>query len=90
MPFRLILLAITISFAAAAADRQPNVIVLLADDLGYGELSCQGNAQINPLSPPSPVFANLRRSPILRSPILRSPSYEGQAELRRASRAMKV
>jgi len=26
--------------------RQPNVIVLLADDLGYGELGCQGNSQI--------------------------------------------
>tara|TARA_R110002095_G_scaffold1432_3_gene7379 strand:+ start:16335 stop:17702 length:1368 start_codon:yes stop_codon:yes gene_type:complete len=28
-----------------AAD-QPNIIVLLADDLGYGELGCQGNPQI--------------------------------------------
>lgn len=29
-----------------AADRQPNVVVLLADDLGYGELGCQGNSEI--------------------------------------------
>ncbi len=28
-----------------AAD-QPNIIILLADDLGYGELGCQGNNQI--------------------------------------------
>jgi hypothetical protein len=27
-----------------AAERQPNIVVLFADDLGYGELSCQGNA----------------------------------------------
>ncbi|MEM9643734.1 MAG: sulfatase-like hydrolase/transferase [Planctomycetota bacterium] len=26
--------------------RQPNVVVFLADDLGYGELGCQGNLQI--------------------------------------------
>ena len=35
----------TITFADAAA-RQPNVVVLFADDLGYGELSCQGNPEI--------------------------------------------
>lgn len=29
-----------------AAPRSPNVVLLLADDLGYGELSCQGNPQI--------------------------------------------
>ena len=28
------------------ASRMPNVVVLLADDLGYGELGCQGNHQI--------------------------------------------
>ena len=33
-------------FAAAAADGQPNIIVLFADDLGYGELGCQGNDEI--------------------------------------------
>lgn len=29
-----------------ARDFQPNIVVLLADDLGYGELGCQGNSQI--------------------------------------------
>ncbi|MGI9474634.1 MAG: sulfatase [Rubripirellula sp.] len=31
---------------AAAKVGQPNIIVLFADDLGYGELSCQGNPEI--------------------------------------------
>ncbi len=31
---------------AAALDRQPNIVLLVADDLGYGELGCQGNQQI--------------------------------------------
>jgi arylsulfatase A-like enzyme len=33
---------------AAAAERsgKPNVLILLADDLGYGELGCQGNSEI--------------------------------------------
>ena len=29
-----------------AAERQPNIVVLFADDLGYGELGCQGNPEI--------------------------------------------
>jgi len=32
--------------AHAASKAQPNIIVLLADDLGYGELGCQGNLEI--------------------------------------------
>lgn len=29
-----------------ASAQQPNIVVLFADDLGYGELSCQGNTDI--------------------------------------------
>src|SRR5437879_6777180 len=34
------------AFTSSAAERKPNILVLVADDLGYGELSCQGNPQI--------------------------------------------
>src|SRR5688572_23911408 len=34
------------SVALAAASSRPNVLLIIADDLGYGELSCQGNPQI--------------------------------------------
>ncbi len=35
-----------LAFSLNAADRLPNIVILLADDLGYGELGCQGNQQI--------------------------------------------
>ena len=31
--------------ALFAAQRRPNVVIIFADDLGYGELSCQGFTQ---------------------------------------------
>ena len=43
IPFASILLTATVSIAAA---QQPNIVVLFADDLGYGELNCQGNPEI--------------------------------------------
>ena len=32
--------------AQGADAKRPNVLLILADDLGYGELSCQGNPQV--------------------------------------------
>ena len=35
-----------VNAASPAAGRRPNILLIVADDLGYGELSCQGNPQI--------------------------------------------
>ena len=32
----------TLASVASSAERKPNVLVILADDLGWGELTCQG------------------------------------------------
>jgi arylsulfatase B len=35
-----------VSYARDRVSEMPNLIILLADDLGYGELGCQGNDEI--------------------------------------------
>ena len=39
----LALLTIAFVLSTQAAERPPNIVLLFADDLGYGELGCQGN-----------------------------------------------
>src|SRR5437588_1786865 len=52
------LLALLVSVATGhSADRRPNILVIVADDLGYGELSCQGNPEI-----PTPNIDSIARN----------------------------
>jgi len=51
------LLVLTALFPwTSVAARQPNIVILLADDLGYGECGCQGNPQI-----PTPHIDSIAR-----------------------------
>jgi arylsulfatase B len=52
-----LMLLVICRLTPAAERRRPNIIILLADDLGYGELGCQGNTQI-----PTPYIDSLARN----------------------------
>ncbi len=50
-------IAIANSGVADTSRSQPNIVLLIADDLGYGELGCQGNPEI-----PTPFIDQLAES----------------------------
>jgi arylsulfatase A-like enzyme len=47
MPYLRFLLALAFASSSAAAADKPNVVVILADDIGYGDLSCYGATKIH-------------------------------------------
>jgi arylsulfatase B len=53
----LLFITLLCSAYASAEAKQPNIVILFADDLGYGELGCQGNPQI-----PTPHIDSIAKS----------------------------
>lgn len=48
MSFRILLLALTFAVSASAGTGKPNVLVILADDLGFSDLGCYGGEIATP------------------------------------------
>lgn len=46
LPLLLAVTLLSLTQATAAAERKPNFLVILADDMGYADLSCTGNTQL--------------------------------------------
>ena len=46
LSFILVSFALALSLCARAAAKPPNIVIILADDLGYGDLGCYGHPTI--------------------------------------------
>src|SRR5437870_9747512 len=46
LSFILVSFALAVSLCAHAAAKPPNIVIILADDLGYGDLGCYGHPTI--------------------------------------------
>ena len=56
-PLVIVAMLLSSSLVLANEINQPNIVLLFADDLGYGELGCQGNKQI-----PTPHIDSIARN----------------------------
>ncbi|MEL7498216.1 MAG: sulfatase-like hydrolase/transferase [Planctomycetota bacterium] len=85
----LLLVALTFRFAAAQdqEDLRPNIVVLICDDLGYGDLECYGHPQIKTPNLNAMAEAGIKFTSFYSSAPVCSPSRVGLMTGRSPNRA---
>ena len=83
----LICLILLSSFSSTKADERPNIIIILCDDLGYGDLSCYGNEVIRTPNIDKLASEGIRFTSFYSSSPVCSPSRVGLMTGRTPNRA---
>ena len=83
----LICLTLLSSFSSTRADERPNIIIILCDDLGYGDLSCYGNEVIRTPNIDKLASEGIRFTSFYSSSPVCSPSRVGLMTGRTPNRA---
>ena len=83
----LICLTLLSSFSSTRADERPNIIIILCDDLGYGDLTCYGNEVIRTPNIDKLASEGIRFTSFYSSSPVCSPSRVGLMTGRTPNRA---
>ena len=71
------LLTLILPFQFASAEERPNIVLIVADDMGYGDLSCYGSKQISTPNIDSLAQSGIRCSNGYVSGVVCAPSRAG-------------
>lgn len=85
--FPLILIFISVSNIGLSQESRPNIVVILCDDLGYGDLSCYGHPHINTPNLDNMAAQGIRFTDFYSSAPVCSPSRVGLLTGRSPNRA---